>query len=174
MAGPAATGYPWERYAANGNPAVTRQAVHAAVDRAFQPADAAVIKAHTGGHDRAILQAVQAQLPRDLYPSPVSAEDAGAQVGIRNPMAYQGSIDNNRAAVMAQHAAALAAGHPEAAAGLLDVMQAHDADPAANVAAKAAARDAALAPIKDAKHRAAAQRFFTKRIMHHGPRPVKG
>jgi hypothetical protein len=163
-----------EGYIANGNPTHTRGAVHAAIHATF-PDQAAALIAHGeagGGIDPVAARAIQAQL-RGVS-SPEGSAPADATADQLRALRYQGGIENNRAAVMAQHAAALAANHHEAAAGLLDVLQTHDADPAKNVAAKAAARDSALSAIKDAKHRAAASKYFTKRIMHHGPRPVKG
>jgi len=175
---PAMTANKLEGYLANGNPAHTRGAVHAAIRAAFPDAATALI-AHGeagGGIDPAAAKLIQAKL-NSKAPSGNTPE--GNNGPVANPLAYQGAIENARATTMKQIDRVNASDLPPdvktaTANGLQDVLNTHASDPAANVAAKAAARDTHLNTIADAHHRAKAAKFFTARMMSHGPRHPKG
>ena len=182
---------PWERYVASGDPTITRADVHQAVGDVLPADQADILKVWQGPVSAQLLRPIQERIalsrrasstagvglpasgPSEAVSSAAAAPDAMAQVGlrsggVRNPYSYVGAINNYRATVMGQVAAAHAAGVPEAVPMLHAVLQAHGQTPEATRQAKVQAAAMALQTVKSAERRAAAVAFLTRPLLAHG------
>jgi len=162
-----------EGFIANGNPAHTRAAVHAAIHAAY-PDDAAAIIAHGergGGIDRAVARNVQAKL-KDISGSSEPTAAGGDQTeAIIRAAKIAASADGYHKMAVSKAAQARASGDHDVADAIEAVAGAHGATHEENVAAKQTALHKA---IPDHHRRAATAHHFTHRLMTHGPRPKKG